>query len=131
MWDCKYRIAWTTKHRYKIFGGYVGQCCRELLREIAKAHDMQIHAGTINRNHVHILISIPPSLSISRAMQHLDGKRSHKPLNEFKSLRKRYWGQHLRARGYWVASSENVTDEIWKEYIENQKPPDLDNFDVV
>jgi len=38
-------------------------------------------------------------------------------LAEFASLRKRYWGQHLRARGYWVASSGNVTDEIWAEYI--------------
>lgn len=51
---------------------------------------------------------------------------------EYQSLRKRYWGQHLWSRGYWVATSGNVTDEIWKKYIEDQKPeePD-DNFKVV
>ncbi len=47
-------------------------------------------------------------------------------------LRKRYWGQHLRARGYWVYSSGNVPDDVWKEYIKNQKPPDPDDdFQVV
>lgn len=46
-------------------------------------------------------------------------------------LRKRYWGQHIWAWGYWVASSGNVTDEVWMEYIKNQAPsePD-DNFKV-
>ena len=42
-------------------------------------------------------------------------------------LRKRYWGQHLWARGYWVASSRNVTDEVWAEYIKNQTPPEPDD----
>lgn len=42
-------------------------------------------------------------------------------------LRKRYWGQHLWARGYWVASSGNVTDEVWAEYIRNQTPPEPDD----
>jgi len=41
-------------------------------------------------------------------------------------LRKRYWCQRLRARGYWVASSGTVTDEMWAEYIKNQKPPEPD-----
>lgn len=56
----------------------------------------------------------------------------YKLLSEFASLKKRYWGQHLWGRGYWVASSGNVTDEVWQKYIEDQKPevPD-DNFKVV
>ena len=50
---------------------------------------------------------------------------------EFGMLRKRYWGQHLWSRGYWVASSGNVTDEVWMEYIKNQVPPGPDdNFKV-
>jgi putative transposase len=86
----------------------------------------------INRDHVHLLLSIPPHLSVSRAVQYLKGKSSHKLLTEYQSLRKRYWGQHLWSRGYWVATSGNVTDEVWKKYIEDQKPeePD-DNFKVV
>ena len=60
------------------------------------------------------------------------GQELHKLLSEYQSLRKRYWGQHLWGRGYWVATSGNVTDEVWKKYIEDQKPevPD-DNFKVV
>ena len=62
----------------------------------------------------------------------MKGKSLHKLLSEYAALHKRYWGQHLWGRFYWVASSGNVTDEVWKAYIENQKPdmPD-DNFNVV
>jgi putative transposase len=74
-----------------------------------------------------MLIGIPPQLSVSRAVQYLKGKSSHKLLSEYKSLRKQYWGQHLWARGYWVASSGNVTDEVWKDYIKNQHPPEPDD----
>ena len=73
---------------------------------------MVVHAGSVNRDHVHMLLSIPPSLSVSRAVQHLKGRSSHKLLSEFGILRKRYWGQHLWARGYCVVSSGNVTDEM-------------------
>jgi putative transposase len=53
-------------------------------------------------------------------------------LREYAGLRKRYWGQHLWAQGYWVATSGNVTDEVWKRYIEEQKPPEPDDdFNVV
>ena len=94
--------------------------------------EIQIHAGSINRDHVHMLVSILPNLSVSKAIQYLKGKSSHKLLTEYPKLRKRYWGQHLWARGYWVCTSGNVTDEVWKEYIKNQKPPKPDDdFTVV
>ena len=115
-----------------LFWGDVGLRCRELLREIAKSQEMIIYAGSINRDHVHLMIGIPPHLSVSRAVQYLKGKSSHKLLSEFSQLRKRYWGQHLWARGYWVASSGNVTDEVWREYIKQQTPPEPDDdFHVV
>ena len=132
VWDCKFHLVWITKYRYTVLVGDVGLRARELLREIARSLEMTIHAGAINRDHVHLLISIPPNVSVSRAVQFLKGKSSHRLLSEFAALRKRYWGQHLWARGYWVASSGNVTDEVWKKYIEDQKPeePD-DDFKVV
>jgi putative transposase len=102
------------------------------LREIARSLELTIYAGEINREHVPMLISIPQYVSVSRAVQFLKGKSSHRLLAEFPSLRKRYWGQHLWGRGYWVASSGNVTDEVWRKYIEEQKPePPDDNFKVV
>jgi putative transposase len=65
-------------------------------------------------------------------VQYLKGKRSHKLPSEYKSVRERYWGRHLWGRGHWVATSGNVTDEVWKKYMEDQKPevPD-DHFTVV
>ncbi|NDY96274.1 IS200/IS605 family transposase [Wenzhouxiangella limi] len=132
VWDLKYRLVLTTKYRYQVLGGDVGLRCRELLRDIARSKEMQIYAGLITRDHVHMLIGIPPQISVSRAVQSLKGKSSHRLLTEFRSLKKRYWGQHLWARGYWMVSSGNVTDEMWKEYIINQQPPELDDdFDVV
>jgi putative transposase len=132
VWDCKYHIVWITKYRYPVLSGDVGERCRELLREIALSQEMTIYAGAINRDHVHMLIGIPPNLPVSKAVQFLKGKSSHKLLSEFAALRKKYWGQHLWGRGYWVVSSGNVTDDMWKKYIEGQKPeiPD-DHFKVV
>lgn len=104
------------EYRYAVLDGDVGNRCRELLRETAQAHEMVVHAGSINRDYVHMLVSIPPRLSVSRAVQHLKGRSSHKLLSEFGILRKRYWGQHLWARGYSAATSGNVTDEMWVEY---------------
>ena len=125
-------LVWTTKYRYDVLGGDVGRRCRELLREISRSREMTIYAGSINRDHVHMLIGIPPHISVSRAVQYLKGKSSHKLLAEFGQLRKRYWGQHLWGRGYWVSTSGNVTDEVWKRYIEEQKPPEPDDdFNVV
>jgi REP element-mobilizing transposase RayT len=49
----------------------------------------------------------------------------------FAGLRKRYWGQHLWARSYWVATSGNVTDEVWKRYIEKQRPPDCKGIKLI
>jgi putative transposase len=103
-----------------------------LLREIAQSIELVIYAGSINRDHVYMLIGIPPNVSVSQAVQYMKGKSSHKLLSEYASLRKRYWGQHLWARGYWVATSGNVTDEVWKRYIEEQKlPAPDDDFNVV
>jgi putative transposase len=83
-----------------------GSVAGKLLREIARSKEMQIYAGSINRDHMHMLISIPPNLSASRAVQYLKGQSSHKLLSEFAGLRKRYWGQHLWARGFGFAQAE-------------------------
>ena len=96
--DCKYHLVWVTKYRYQGPGGDVGNRCRELLRETGRVHEMVVHAGSINRDHVPMLVSIPPNLSVSRAVQYLKGRSSHRLLNEFGILRKRYWGQHLWGR---------------------------------
>jgi len=78
---------------------------------------------------VHIFVSVPPHISVSELMQSIKGKTSRKMLMEYKRLSKTFWGRHMWARGYFVASSGNVTDEVIMKYIEEQgKEPPNDNF---
>ena len=131
IFDIKYHIAWITKYRYPVLKNQVAMRTRELIREIAKTQEVEILAGHVGADHIHLLVSAPPQLSVSRLVQHLKGKSSRKLLQEFSELRKRYWGQHLWARGFFCVSSGNVTDEMWKEYIENQRlETKEDNFDI-
>ena len=65
VWECKYHLVWITKCRYPVVAGDVGLQARELLREIARSLEMTIYAGAINRNHVHLFVSIPPQVSVS------------------------------------------------------------------
>ena len=100
---------------------------RELFRESAHAHKTVIHAVAIDRDHVHMLLSIPPRLSVSRAVQYLTGRRAHKLWSELASLRKRHGSQHLWAGGCWVVSSGNVTGKAWAKFIKSQVPAEPDD----
>jgi putative transposase len=95
-------------------------------------NDVQILKGHISRDHVHLFVSAPPHVSASKLMQYIKGKTSRKILMEFPHIKKRYWGGHIWARGYFVASSGNVTDEVIMEYIEFQdkEPQTEDEFKI-
>lgn len=93
---------------------------RELIREICRSLDIDIIAGHIRPDHVHLLLSVPPHLSPSRVMQAIKGKTSHHLLQDYRRLRREFWGRHLWARGYFVASSGNVTDEVIAKYVAEQ-----------
>ena len=69
LYDCKYHIVWTTKYRYPVLVEDVGKKVREIIREVTKAYGMEIHAGSVNRDHIHLLITIPPQISVSKALQ--------------------------------------------------------------
>ncbi len=121
LYDCKYHIVWITKHRKPILQGLLGERLRELLRQICKEHDVEIIKGHISKDHVHMFLSVPPQLSISKLVRHLKGKSSYKIMQENKLVSKQYWGRHMWARGYFVATSGNITDEVIMEYIKNQE----------
>ena len=89
---------------------------------------MEIMKGNVSRDHVHIFVSVPPHISVSQLVQSIKGKTSRKLLMEFKTLSKAFWGRHIWARGYFVASSGNVTDDVIIKYIEKQniETPDGD-----
>lgn len=132
-YDIKYHIVWITKYRKPILTGKIAQETREIIRIVCASNDVQILAGHVGKDHVHMLVSVPPHLSPSKLVQYMKGNSSHKLQMEYKELNKQYWGRHLWARGYFVASSGNVTDEIIAEYIRNQdleERKNSDNFDV-
>jgi len=101
---------------------------RELVMEICSANEVQILRGRVSRDYVHLFVSVPPSLSASKLMQYIKGETSRKVLMEFPHIRKKFWGGHIWGRGYFVASSGNVTDEVILECIESQeKEPQMDD----
>ena len=113
-------LVWVTKYRKPVMTGEVGLRIRELIREICGSNEVTIMKGYISKDHVHLFVSVPPRVTISRLVQMLKGKSSYKLMQEFPHLRKKFWGRHLWAGGYFCVSSGNVTDEVIKEYIENQ-----------
>lgn len=112
-------ISWITKYRYKVLHKEVGYRTKELIRRICLEENVEIISGSVAPDHVHILVSIDPSTSISTLVKYLKGKTSRKLQMEFPDLKKRYWGQHLWARGYFAVSVGNVSAEMIKEYIEH------------
>ena len=119
--DLKYHFVWVTKYRKKVLTGAVGMRVRELVREVCRTNEIEILQGAVSADHVHVLLSCPPTLSPSKIMQYIKGKTSRKLMMEFKHIEKQYWGRHLWARGYFAASSGNVTDEVIAEYIRGQE----------
>ena len=119
-YDIKYHIVWITKYRKPILEGSLSERLREPVRQICQQNEVTIIKGHVSRDHVHILVSCSPSLSVSRLVHKLKGTSSYKLFSDFAHLRKQYWGQHLWARGYFVATTGTVTDEVIKEYIEKQ-----------
>ena len=129
--DCTYHIVWITKYRYPVLVGDIGTRVRDLVRQICADEHTEIIRGTVAKDHVHIYVSVPPYVSISTLVQRIKGKTSRKIQMEFPELKKRYWGNHFWAIGYFVRTTGNVTDEMIKDYIDNHnKDTDYGNFQV-
>jgi len=128
VYDLKYHVVWITKYRKPVLRGEISRRVRELIREICKSTDVEIVKGHISQDHVHLFVSVPPHISVSKLVQSLKGKTSRKLLSEYKRLSRAFWGRHIWARGYFVVSSGKVTEDVIKRYIEEQgkEPPDGD-----
>ena len=130
-YDIEYHIVWTTKYRYKVLNGKVAERARVLIRQCCNSMNVTIVKGSIGKEHIHLLVSCPPSLSVSKLVQQLKGKTSRTLQMEYKELKKRYWGQHLWSSGYFCRSVGTVTREMIKDYIENQQDEYEENFKII
>jgi len=118
--DIKLHFVWITKYRKPFLTGEVGYRVRALTREICSELEVEILKGHVGRDHVHLFVSAPPHVSPSQLMQRIKGKTSRKLMMEFRHLRQACWGRHVWARGFFVSSIGNVTDEVIMEYIRTQ-----------
>ena len=126
--DLKVHLVWVPKYRKKVLSGAVAVRVRDLLRQIAMEHELEIISGKVARDHVHLFIGYRPTQQISQMVQWLKGISSRMLLQEFPHLRKQFWGRHVWARGYLAVSSGRITDEMVQQYIEEQEgEPILDD----
>ena len=127
-----YHFVFSTKYRKPVLRGDIAIEVRDLIREICRANEIEILQGHVRPDHVHLLLEVPPHLAPSRVMQAVKGKTSHHLLMDRRKLRESFWGRHLWARGYFVASSGNVTDQTIAEYIRLQgaEPQDEERFRI-
>ncbi len=131
VYDIKYHYVWITKYRYPILRGDLALRVREIIREVCMRNDVIILKGVVSKEHVHLLVSTPPTIAPSKLAQLMKGSSSYRIQQEFPEIKKRYWGQHIWGRGYFCGSSGNVTDEIIKEYLANHKSSNgSDGFEV-
>ena len=114
-------IVWATKYRYHVLQGDLKQRCRDLLIQICDSENVHILKGVVSKDHIHMHIEYPPSLSISVLVKKLKGRSSRLLQQEFPELGKKYWGRHFWAVGYGVWSTGNITDEMVQEYLEHHK----------
>lgn len=120
VYDLKYHLVWITKYRKPVMTGVVAEAVRKYIQQTCQENEVQIIKGHVSKDHIHLFVSVPPSIAISKLMQSLKGTSSRKLLLNFKALQKQFWGQHFWARGYFACSSGNITDEVIMQYIENQ-----------
>ena len=110
-----------TKYRCNVLRGEVAERARELLRQICAAREVRIVRGAVSPDHIHMLVVAPPQLAPAKLVQFLKGRSSRLLQQDFPHLRKRYWGQHLWARGYFCATVGAVDEKTVMQYIESQK----------
>ena len=130
VYDIQYHLVWTTKYRYRVMTDEIGHRVRDIIRQICMTRDVIILQGHVSPDHIHVLVSCPPQIAPSSLVQMLKGKSSRMLQQEYPHLRKRYWGQHMWARGYFCATVGAVTDKMVKAYIHQQEGPSSDGFRV-
>jgi putative transposase len=121
VFNIKYHFVWVTKYRYHMLQGDVGLRVRELIRQTCDAFEIRILSGAVSKDHVHIFVSAPPTMAPSEIMRRIKGRTSAKLFEEFPLIKKRYWGRHFWARGYFCATVGQMTEEMIKEYLESHR----------
>ncbi len=121
IWHCQYHIVWVPKYRYKILTGKLGQEVERCIRAFSEQQGCSIIELNVQVDHVHLLVMVPPKVSISGFMGTLKGRTAIRVLNKFRKLKEKpYWGNHFWARGYCV-DTVGLDTEMIRKYVKYQE----------
>ena len=122
-WKCQYHIVFIPKYRKKVLYGKVREDVREIISTLCKYKSVEIIAGAVCIDHVHLSVAIPPKFSVSDFMGYLKGKSSLMIFDRFANLKYRYGNRKFWCRGYYV-DTIGRNKKVMEEYIKNQLQED-------
>ena len=124
VWHCQYHLVWTPKYRYRILGGAVGEEVDQCIRSFSTRLCCDIEELNVQVDHIHLVVKIPPRLSISKYMGTVKGRTAIRVFKQFPELKQKpYWGNHFWARGYCV-DTVGLDPEMIVKYVRYQKQQD-------
>ena len=125
-WRCKYHIVFAPKYRRMAIYGEIKQDIGKILRQLCDNKGVTIVEAELCKDHVHMLVEIPPSMSVSKFVGYLKGKSSLMIFDRHANLKYKYGNRHFWCRGYYV-DTVGKNEKIIKEYIQNQLHEDIMN----
>ena len=121
IWHCQYHIIWVPKYRFKILIGEIGAEVANCIRAFSEQKGCRIIELNVQIDRVHLLIMVPPKVSISELMGTLKGRTAVRVFNKFKELKnKPYWGNKFWARGYCV-DTVGLDSDMIRKYVKHQE----------
>ena len=123
VWNCKYHVVFAPKYRRKVFYGSKRIEIGKILRKLCEFKKVTIIEGEVCPDHVHMLLEIPPKMSVSGFMGYLKGKSSLMIYQKWGNMKFKYRNREFWCRGYYVDTAGKNTKKI-AEYIQNQLKED-------
>ncbi|AVK82321.1 IS200/IS605 family transposase [Lysinibacillus sp. B2A1] len=123
-WNCKYHIVFAPKYRRQIIYGQIKADVGRILRQLCERKGVEIIEATACPDHIHMLVSIPPKLSVSSFVGYLKGKSSLMIFDRHANLKYKYGNRKFWCRGYYV-DTVGRNRKIIQEYIKNQLQEDV------
>ena len=123
-WKCQYHIVFTPKYHRKVIFGLLRADIGKILRELCRRKDVEIIEAHAMPDHIHMLLSIPPNMSVSSFMGYLKGKSTMMIFERYAKLKYKYGNRHLWSRGYFVSTVGGNKQAIM-QYIRNQEKEDM------
>ena len=123
-WECKYHIVFAPKFRRQVIYGKIKKDVANILSTLCKRKGVEIIEAECCRDHIHMLVRIPPSISVSSFMGYLKGKSSLMIFDRHANLKYKYGNRHFWCRGYYVDTVGKNAKKI-EEYIKNPLQKDL------